>query len=148
MNKSVGRMVSILYRKNQVYLNTALKPYAITASEIPIITYLLNHEGASQEEISSYLVIDKGATARAVQTLIGKAFLRKETDPDDRRLNRLYLTEKTRQLRPCIQGILLGWTDYLAEGLDPQDVDTMYRVLNQMIQKVENVDFEEIRRNI
>ncbi len=30
MKRSVGRLISILYRKNQIYLNAAMKPLNIT----------------------------------------------------------------------------------------------------------------------
>jgi DNA-binding MarR family transcriptional regulator len=74
MKSSVGRLVSILYRKNQVYLNGVLKPLNITAAEVPVLIHLFGRDGISQEELSSFLVIDKAATARVVQSLLDKGF--------------------------------------------------------------------------
>lgn len=148
MHKRVGRMISILYRKNQVYLNTALKPLGLTASEVSVIIHLYKNEGASQEDVTTYLQIDKGATARVVQALIKKGFLRKESDPDDRRLNRLYPTESATALKPDIEILMRSWSDFLTGGLDSQAVDITYNTLEEMVKKVENAEFDDIRRKI
>ncbi len=54
MQRSIGRLVSILYRKNQVYLNLVLKPINITAAELPILLHLYEDDHVSQEELSTF----------------------------------------------------------------------------------------------
>lgn len=144
MEKSVGRLVSILYRKNQVYLNVVLKQLNLTAAELPVLTYLLGHNGVSQEELSSYLVIDKASTARVVQSLLEKGFLRKEKDQSDRRANKVFLTELAYEQKDKIFNHLQHWSAFLQEGLDEDSVDTMFKVLEDMVKKVENVDIRDI----
>jgi DNA-binding MarR family transcriptional regulator len=148
MKSSVGRLVSILYRKNQVYLNVVLKPLHITASEVPILIHLFGRDGISQEELSSFLVIDKAATARVVQSLLDKGFLLKEKDPEDRRANRIFLTEQARQQRETIFSYLQHWTDFLTAGIDEASVRTMFTVLEAMADKVENADFRELGAHV
>lgn len=147
MERSVGRLVSILYRKNQVYLNIALKPFHITASELPILTFLFSHSGVTQEKLSSFLLIDKASTARAVQSLLRKGLLRKERDLVDRRANKIYMSETGQALKPQIAEILQQWSSFLTGGLDAQSVDTMYTVLESMVKKLETADLREIGRN-
>ncbi|MDK2965037.1 MarR family winged helix-turn-helix transcriptional regulator [Lacrimispora sp.] len=147
MKKSVGRLVSILYRKNQVYLNMALKQFNITASELPILSYLYHNDGVSQEELSSYLVIDKASTARAIQSLLEKGFLRKEKDVIDRRANKVFLTELGLSQQNFIQEILQQWSSFLTEGIDEKAICTMFTVLESMVKKVEIADFQELWRN-
>ena len=148
VNRSVGRLVSILYRKNQVYLNMVLKPYNITASELPVMTYLFGHDGASQEEMSTYLMIDKAATARAIQSLSEKGYLRKEKDPEDQRANRITLTAAAMALEGEIRGHLQAWSGFLTDGLDETAVNTMFEVLERMVQKVETKDLKNTQEDI
>ncbi|NCB00078.1 MAG: MarR family transcriptional regulator [Clostridia bacterium] len=143
MKLSVGRLVSILYRKNQVYLNVVLKPLQLTAAEVPVLIHLFKRDGISQEELSSFLVIDKAATARVVQSLLDKGFLRKEKDPDDRRANQVFLTGHAIAQRATIFSHLQQWTDFLTDGLDETAVQTMFTVLEAMAEKVEGTDFRE-----
>ncbi len=147
MEKSVGRLVSILYRKNQIYLNVVLKPLNLTAAELPVFTYLFEHNGVSQEELSSYLVIDKASTARVVQSLLEKGFLRKEKNLTDRRANKVFLTDLAYDQKEKIIKRLQQWTDFLAEGLEEESVNTMFTVLDQMVKKVENADIKDIWRS-
>lgn len=146
MDKSVGRMASILYRKDQIYLNIVLKPYGITASEVPILNYLFWREGVAQEEVCTYLAIDKGAMARAVQTMIEKDLVRKEPDPEDRRANKLYPTQKALDLKACIGQRLHRWSEYLTEGLDEETIEIMYQALDHMVKKIEKTDMHSIWR--
>lgn len=144
MQQSIGRLVSILYRKNQIYLNMALKKYDITAAEVPILTYLFKKDGVSQEELSVHMVIDKAATARTIQSLIAKGYVHKEKDQTDRRANRVSLTNRALGIKEEIMKVLLYWTDFLTNGLDSDDVTVMFSVLENMAQKAEQANFSEI----
>lgn len=138
MQQSLGRLVSILYRKNQVYLNHCLKEYQLTAAEVPVLMCLFHRGGLSQEQLSSYLEIDKAATARTVQSLVEKRYLRKEKDPDDRRINRIFLTERALHRQKPIQQILLRWTTFLTDGLDSASLATMFHALESMVDKLKD----------
>lgn len=146
MQRSIGRLVSILYRKNQVYLNLVLKPLNITAAELPILLHLYDDDHVSQEELSTFLMIDKGATARAVQALIKKGILTKEKDIHDRRAYQVYVTEQGINIKEKLYEQLNGWTHYLTQDIDAHEVDIMFDVLEAMVKKVEKADFREIER--
>ena len=142
MNKSVGRLVSILYRKNQTYLNQALKPMNITATEMSALLCLYHSDGVTQDDISHYLLIDKAAIARAIITLLDKGLITKEKDDLDKRANRIYLSIKGKALESNIRTILKGWNDLLIEGIDHKDVETMFHVLEQMVLRLEVLDLK------
>lgn len=142
MNKSVGRLVSILYRKNQVYLNQALKSLDITATEMSSLLCLYHSDGVTQDEMSHYLLIDKAAIARAIVSLLDKGLIIKEKDDIDKRANRIYLSIKGKQLETSIRSILKGWNDLLIEDIDPKDVETMFHVLEKMVLRLEVLDLK------
>ena len=146
MKKSIGRLVSILYRKNQVYLNSVLKPLNITAAELPIIMHLFNFDHVSQEELSTYLMIDKAATARGVQSLIKKGYIKKEKNQEDRRAYQVFLTSMAIEKKEEICQKLNQWSQYLAQGIEEKSVDIMFEVLEAMVEKVEDIELKEIGR--
>lgn len=143
VDKSIGRLVSILYRKNQVYLNMVLKPLNLTASELPILMFLFKSDGASQEALSSFLSIDKASIARAVQSLLKKEYLVKEKDSVDKRANKIFLTKYAIDNEQEIKGLMNNWTEFLTEGLDEQYVSIMFDVLESMVKKIDESDFKE-----
>lgn len=147
MERSIGRLVSILYRKNQVYLNMVLKPLNITASEIPILMCLFRHDGSSQEALSSYISIDKASTARAVQALLEKGYIVKEKDSADKRANKIFLTKYAFDNENIIQNLLDDWTEFLTQGMDEKSVNIMFEILENMVEKIDETDFKERWRN-
>lgn len=146
MERSIGRLVSILFRKNQMYLNMHLKPYNITASELSIILNLYGNEGLAQEELSSIMMIDKAAITRSLPSLEEKGFIRKEKDLQDKRANRIYLNKLAYDLEKEFSEILLGWSFFLSEGMEKDKVDIMIDTLEKMVARVEDTDLKEIRR--
>ncbi len=136
MERNLGRLISILYRKGQVYLNVVLEPFGITASELPILLCLYKGCGKTQEEICTYSCIDKSAIARAVQSLVRKGWLRKEKDTVDKRANKIYLQDKAIAQEMEIKHLLRSWTAFLTEGQEENEIKIMYTVLENMAEKV------------
>ncbi len=135
MEQNIGRLISILYRKGQAYLNVVLEPFGITASELPILLCLYKGCGKTQEEICAYSCIDKAAIARAVQSLADKGWLRKEKDSSDKRANKIYLEQQALAQEKQIKCLLSSWTGHLTAGLEQDKVAVMYNVLEDMVKK-------------
>lgn len=114
MNTSLGRLVAILYRNNQMYLNSQLKRYGITSAEVGILMSLFRKEGKTQEELSQWLHIDKAATTRTVRTLEEKNFIIRKQDEHDRRCNRIFLTEQGKALEPRVAPVVRAWSEHIS----------------------------------
>lgn len=118
MKRNIGQLMSILHRQSQVYFNYSLKEFNITSAEYSFLMYLYRKEGATQDELSSYLCIDKAATARAIKSLEEKGYVIKDKDDEDRRCNRIYLTDKAKHHKDEIRQRVWRWSDFLKEGID------------------------------
>lgn len=142
MKKSIGRLISILHRQSQIYFNYALKEYNITSAEYSFLLSLYRKEGVTQDELSSYLHIDKSATTRAIRSLEQKGFVIRNKDDVDKRFNRVYLTEKALNCKDKFRQQVFHWSEILAEDLDEETADIVYNVLEKMVDKVEKTDFK------
>lgn len=142
-NQSIGRLIAILHRQSQIFTNKALKEFSLTSAEYPFLFALYHTEGQTQEELSSYLYIDKAATARVIKTLITKGFVLKEQDNNDKRCNRIFLTEKARQERENIHNSVMQWNSYITEGLDDETYQRIFAGLQAMVDQVEKKPFAE-----
>ncbi len=142
-NQSIGRLIAILHRQSQIYTNKALKEFSLTSAEYPFLLALYCKEGQTQEELSSYLYIDKGATARVIKSLITKGFLRKEQDDQDKRCNRIFLTEKARREQENIRTCVLQWNAYITKGLDDETYQCIFAGLQTMVDQVEKKPLTE-----
>lgn len=142
MKRSVGRLISILYRKNQIYLNAAMKPLNITTAEQPILMYLYRHDAVSQEEISAYLQVDKALTTRTIQSLLEKGLVTKKKDEKDKRCNKISLTQKGQDMREAMVEKFVGWNKIMLEGMDEAKRDLLFELLEEMVEKTEQHDLK------
>ena len=137
MKNNPGRMISILYRKGNVFKNEHLKSINVTASEQPFLNTLYANEGCSQEFLSSTLNIDKASTARVIQSLVSKGLVVKICDGKDKRVNRLYLTDKSKSIKEELFYVLHSWEDTLTEGLSNSEKKLLYNFLFKMVENTE-----------
>lgn len=136
MKIRIGRFISILYRKNQIYLSSVLKPLGICSSECPILLILYDDDHLTQEDLTSRLHFDKSAVARAISSLEAKGFVRKEKDPADQRCNRISLTAKSLEAQPRIMDALDQWNEILMSGMDKEERDAAYQILLRMTDNI------------
>jgi DNA-binding MarR family transcriptional regulator len=143
MKKSIGRLVSILHRQSQIYINFVLKDFGISSAEYSFLLYLYYKDGITQDSLSSYLYIDKAATARAIKSLEQKGYVTKDKDTTDKRCNRIYLTEKAVSLRDTIRNKVFSWSEFLTNGIDDTSIDMVYSILEKMVEKVERTNLKK-----
>ena len=145
MKESNLRWITLLSRKTQVYFSSVLAPYDLTAAEQPFYMALYHAEGSTQEELTSLVYADKASTARRVKAMEEKGLLRREKDPEDRRRNRLYLTDRAKACFDDVHRDLLALDRRLVEGLSDEEQEVLSRAL-RLMQKNMNRALAEQRR--
>lgn len=132
MEKSISKLITFLARKSQTYLVMTLDKFNLTAAEQPILMALYHCEGISQEQLTALVGVDKAATARAVKSLEKKGMAIRMRDQQDRRQNRLYLTETAKRLCPSVKSALSAFNAQITEGIDEASLEIACRVLQKM----------------
>lgn len=131
-----GKLISILYRKSQIYWAQILKEYHITCAEYPVLIILQKDDGITQEYISSELNIDKSAITRVIQSLLDKGFIEKKKDEEDKRCNRIYLTEKGRSTKNPIDKGRREWNRILTKNIPEEKIEEVLEILSQMADNI------------
>lgn len=129
MANCVGRVLTRLARKCQIAVGNALQQYNLTAAEEPVLMAILNSEGLIQEELTARIGVDKAAASRTVRGLEEKGFLTRVQDPKDKRQNRVYPTEKAREIGPLVKKELYKINLALTETLSKEEDDQIYALL-------------------
>ncbi len=87
--------LSVLYRNVQKYFDKALAQYDIGSGQLMFMLYINEHEGVTMQDATRVIEVDKGTTTKAIQKLIEQGYVQSRTDEADRRVRRLYTTDKT-----------------------------------------------------
>ena len=67
-----------------------------------------------------------------MRSLEEKGFITRTQDPEDRRQNRLYVTELGKTMWPEVRGVLFQFNQQVIEGIDPKQVEIAFAVLGQI----------------
>lgn len=137
MYKSIGRLISILHRQAQVYHNNELNVLDLSSAEYPFLMYLYRKDGASQDEMSCFLVIDKAAAARSIKSLEEKGFVERRKNSQDMRFNHVFLTDKAKEVETQVRETVWNWSRLLTESMSDQDVESLIETLEGMVLRVE-----------
>ena len=129
---SLGRIIACLHQQARSYFEKKLVPFHLGSGTLPVLMTLLRHDGMNQQELSERLHVDKATTTRAITKLIKEDYVTRETDPQDHRAYRLFVTQKARKTAPEIQKVLSSWTEILAEGFTPEEKTTTLILLQRL----------------
>lgn len=88
--------------------------------------------GISQERLSRYLYVNKSNVARNVADMEEEGYIERRICGNDRRILRLYLTEKAQAIMPQINEVRDKWEQLLMDGMTPEEQQILERLMRQM----------------
>ena len=129
VTREFGRTLTFLYRSRAKYMGERLRDYGFAGAMFMILLHVDRHPGVSQDRIANHLYIDKCNVARRTKKLEELGYLYRETDPDDRRQNKLYLTPQGAALAPEIRACLESWARTVTAGLSDTQREELLSLL-------------------
>lgn len=97
-----------------------------------ILTRLAREDGRSQGEVSRYYEMDPSRVTRTAQVMENDGWIRRERDPDDNRVVRMYLTSEGRRVlekRPALNEKLHSRINAV---LDEKELGELRRMLDAL----------------
>jgi DNA-binding MarR family transcriptional regulator len=125
-------LISYAYRTIQKSLAKELAPYHIGWGHFAILMSLYEMEGRSQDSLALSRGFDKTMIAKSVVRLEEEGFVRRVTDQDDKRVKLLYLTKKSRNLRPEMKRIGYRLNAFLLRDFDADESGAALRNLRKI----------------
>ncbi len=90
------------YQKAHAQLKKRLSPYGLTPIQSLILADLWGEDGISASEIGKRLTLDPATLSGVVDRMISGGWIGKISDPEDKRIHRIFLTERSKKLQPEI----------------------------------------------
>ena len=107
-----------------------MKAEGIGTAEFDFIHLVRHKPGITQAEIRETLKIDKGAAARRAASLEAKGYLVRKPNPEDKRSQLLFATEKAEELKNSKASIEDAFYDWLIADLSEADRREFCRILD------------------
>lgn len=136
----VDKSVIVLFRQMNLFLNRELLDEKLTSSDVLYLALLYE-----QDEMAEAYTVDRAATTRSLQGLEKKGLVRREVDTFDRRIRRVYLTEKAMQYRAAIRRMADDLADALFEGMSEEEVKAFMEQVEAMGQRARRLNQRQER---
>lgn len=101
-----ARSIVLLYRKLNKALDRELTPLGLSHGRYIYLFGLYIENGRTQQSLADTAASDKAATTRSLCRLETDGFIARKPDDSDRRVVRVYLTDKGRCLQPKLEEAL------------------------------------------
>ncbi|QKX04194.1 MarR family transcriptional regulator [Aquimarina sp. TRL1] len=94
MDHLILREIGKIYRSINTFVDFLYEPLDLKKGQYQFLTRIYEHPGINQQTLSAILLLDKTTVSKAVSKLIQKGYIKKQTNPEDKRNVLLYLTDK------------------------------------------------------
>ena len=121
------RKITKIARETEKLVLLSLREEGVGTAEIDLIHALRHHPGCTQAALAELLHADKAAIARRTKNLEAKGFLVRQDDPNDRRSQLLYPTEKAEAMKASKAEIEASFYEYLTSVLTDDESKTSQR---------------------
>ena len=128
-----------IFRYTQIYLDKALKEYELSSGSYPYLLILKDKDGINQNRISEELGYDKAMTTRTLAKLINIGYLDRIKDDDDFRANKIYLTEKGKDVTAKILEKIQELVQLITLDLNEEEKVNTIESLNKILCNIKKV---------
>ena len=126
------RKITKIAREAEKLVLLSLREEGVGTAEIDLIHALRHTPGCTQAKLAELLHADKAAIARRTKNLEAKGFLVRRDDPNDRRSQLLYPTEKTEAMRSSKAEIESSFYEYLTSALTGEEAASFAALLDKL----------------
>ena len=130
-----GQYFGVMHRFARKYFGAQMDRLGLPRVAFPFILGLLHRDGVSQDDLASGAGVDKATVTRHITELEEAGLVTRTVDEEDRRIKRVRVTDKARELAPAIHSAVRAWHDKLLSGFTSEE---RYAVLEFLRRMAEN----------
>jgi DNA-binding MarR family transcriptional regulator len=129
-------------RRLNAHLREEMRRESVTIHRWRILAVLSAHDGLSLSELATYTVKEQSVISRVAEQMVKDDLVRREADPADRRVVRLFLTQRGRRLFDRVFPVAQMHHRRATGTLTATEQKTLVRLLHKMLAGIGEKDFE------
>lgn len=139
LSQSPGFLINKLAHMMQVELEHRLSSYEVTSSQWAVLALLWKKEGLSQVEIQQRLRLEKATVTGLIQRMSRSGLVFKRTDKADKRIHRIFLTEKGKSLEEQLIPQAKWVNEATLNGFSSEQKETLMKLISMAIRNLEGI---------
>ncbi|AKG36253.1 MarR family winged helix-turn-helix transcriptional regulator [Paenibacillus durus] len=141
----VLREIGMIARAFDSISNIEFKELELTKGQYLYLVRICEQPGIIQEKLAEMIKVDRTTAARAIAKLELQGLIEKRSDPDNRKIKKLYPTAKGEEVYPFLKREA-DYSDQTAlAGLSGEEIETLYKLLKRVRRNVEQ-DWEYVKK--
>lgn len=111
--------------------------FGLTSAKWKIIAVLSLKEGITQKHIADMLFVEAPTLVAVIDKMEKEEYVRRESDPSDRRNNLIFMTKKSKDIVDPIIDSILEIRNMGLDKISKKDMEATKKVLGQIISNTE-----------
>jgi len=132
LDRNFGFILNDVSRLMRTTFDRRAKSIGLTRSQWWVLTHLYRRDGLVQAELAEILEIERPTLGRLLDRLEAKGWLRREPDPNDRRVKRVYLTDEVKPAMKSLRRIAADLRQQALDGLNEKEREHLVDILIHM----------------
>ena len=128
----LGFLIHDVSRLRRSAFDRCLKPLNVTRSQWWVLAYLSREDGMTQSQLAEELDLGKVAVGGLIDRLQKAGLVRRDADPTDRRVNRVFLEPKSKQLIAKMRKVSHRMNEQILSGLIDEKLEAAATTLDAM----------------
>jgi DNA-binding MarR family transcriptional regulator len=130
---SLGYLVNRMARLMADELAERIRPAGVAIGQWGVLLVLWARDGMTQAELSRVVAIEPPTVVRTIDRMVRDGLVTRAPDPDDRRLSRIYLTERALSLRDELVPLAAAVNGDILKGLTASESRTLRQLLAKLL---------------
>ena len=137
--ESPGLLINKLAHAMALDMDRRLRSYDVTMSQWAMLKQLWRQEGRSQVELQDLLGLDGATVTGLVQRMTQLGLIQRRPDPSDKRVQRVFLTERGRALKQITAVFEEEVNAHALAGFSADERTFFLRLLTRALQNCERM---------
>ena len=134
----IMKKINTISRCAVLYRNDKLNDKTLTPLYHSYVFIITKNPGITQDELANELCINKSNVTRGLNHLEEMGFVERKADQNDKRILRVYPTDKMTNAYPKIKEVLKEWNGYLTDDIDEEEIKVFQSVLERITERAKN----------
>lgn len=138
LDDCVGFMANKYNKEITEAFSERILSHGITRVQWIALYYIGENEGITQKQLAQMLDSKESSIVRLIDRMEKEEIVKREKDTSDRRITKLYLTQKGVQKREEIIPVGKKFSDDSIKGIKEEDLKIFKDVLNKIVKNLQN----------
>ena len=143
--KEILREIGMIARALDSISNIEFKEYDLTKGQYLYLVRICENPGIIQDRLAEMIKVDRTTTARAIKKLEMNGFVKKEADKENKKIKKLFLTQKGQEIYPFILRENNHSNDVALKGFSEEEAETIFQLLQRVRKNIE-VDWQSVKK--